>query len=210
MSSDGRTCRRPPAFRRVTVGAAEDGPRTARPSRRSTLQLLDTAMGCHAAASWSSAPTPSRTTRFGQDDTARPWPLTATATGMATSWRRGGSTSTRTETRNQDRDPTHCQRSDRSPDSHRRARPRQQSDALVVVADASAKKRAQPALATESGQPQWQAEGLLLRAWRGRNDLAGQGRTVASRAHHDCPRGLRCGAAYDRLPGHSLAATLRN
>jgi hypothetical protein len=34
----------------VTVGAAEDGPRTTRPSRGSTLQLLGHRDGCHAAA----------------------------------------------------------------------------------------------------------------------------------------------------------------
>jgi hypothetical protein len=111
MSSDGRTCRRPPAFRRGTVGATEDGPAQLSQSRIDP-PAAGRCDGCHAAASWSSAPTTSRSTRFSHDATARAWPLTATAAaGMATSWRTGGSTS------NQDRAPTHGQRSARSPDS---------------------------------------------------------------------------------------------
>jgi hypothetical protein len=62
---------------------------------RSTQSRIDPATpgrcdGCHAAASWSSAPNTRRSTRCSQDDTARARPLTATAAaGMATSWRTG-------------------------------------------------------------------------------------------------------------------------
>jgi hypothetical protein len=110
MSSARRTCRRPAAFRRVTVGAAETAARSS-PSRGSTLQLLDAAMGATPQPTSSSAPTTSRATRFGLGAIARARPGTAAAAGMATSWRTGEVAP------QQDRDPTDCQRSDRLPDS---------------------------------------------------------------------------------------------
>jgi hypothetical protein len=80
--------------------------------------------GCHAAASGSSAPTTSRSTRFSHDDTARAWPLTAkAAAGMATSWRTGRQHLNQ-DTEHRARQTAVSQPSDRLPDSHRRAGPR--------------------------------------------------------------------------------------
>jgi hypothetical protein len=99
-------------------------PRPARPGHGSTAPAAGRCGGCHAAATWSSAPQPSRsTTRFSHGDTARARPLTATVAGMATSWRTGR------QHLNQDCEHGRLQSvNDRTgrPIPHRRARPRHQ------------------------------------------------------------------------------------
>jgi hypothetical protein len=105
----------------VTVGAANDGPRTARPSRGSTLQLLGRRDGCHAAAVLVVGSETGCSTRFGHDDTTPARPLTATAAAdMATSWRTGRQH--RKQDREHDRRQSVNDRTGR-PTPHRRARP---------------------------------------------------------------------------------------
>ena len=141
MSLMVKTRRRPPAFRRGTVRAAQDRPRTARPSRGPTPPAAGRRDGCHAAARWSSAPTTSRSTRFSHDDPARARPLTATAAGMATSWRTGRQHLNQ-DTEHGARQTAISQLADRSPDSP--------SACQTPSSDAA---RASPAHRTRPAQP---------------------------------------------------------
>ena len=134
----------------ITVGAAEDGPAQLSQSRIDP-PAPGRCDGCHAAATWSSAPTTSRSTRFSHDDTARARPFMAAA-GMATSWRTGR------QHLKQDSEHDRLQSV-----NHRTGRPIPHRRARNLSADAA---RAAPAHRTRPAQPKPALRNTLCRLRR--------------------------------------------